>query len=125
MMGKRNAYALAARLRKAGAHGGSRRPQQSESEAIEEGRRDVTGDPVEDAGYTIRYLGNTIVDTIRGELIFQDAQDGREHHRCYTCGNESCSVCGQMFRSKPLHIFWGECICEECQQPDVDVYWGP
>lgn len=39
--------------------------------------------------------------------------------QCATCGNESCSACGQIFPSPPLHIFWHECICVECQGPPL------
>ena len=36
---------------------------------------------------------------------------------CETCGNPKCSACQKPFTSRPLHVFWYECICEKCQGP--------
>jgi hypothetical protein len=38
---------------------------------------------------------------------------------CETCGNNSCSTCGQLFQRKPLHICWHEDVCDECQGPPL------
>lgn len=49
---------------------------------------------------------------------------------CPTCGNPKCSACQKPFTSKPLHVYWYECICEECQGPPLtqerlDEIFGP
>ena len=48
--------------------------------------------------------------------------------RCDTCGNDSCSYCGQMFKAEPLHVYFWEDICEECVQPLseeelAEIFW--
>lgn len=38
---------------------------------------------------------------------------------CDTCGNPKCSACGRPFTEKPLHVYWYECICKECEGPPL------
>lgn len=38
---------------------------------------------------------------------------------CLTCGNPQCSACHKPFTSPPLHVYWYECICDDCQGPPL------
>ena len=81
-------------------------------------------------------ITNTRIDSRDGTWHIQELDPPFEYFRCYTCGNDSCNDCGQIFKSKPLHIVWDEDVCQECQDAHVkaleaeangpdDIYWGP
>jgi len=68
-----------------------------------------------------KHIYNTIINTVRWEVIHQTFDPFFEYYACFTCGGESCNDCGQMFKSKPLHITWHEDVCKECQ--DAHAAW--